>query len=114
MAILLYVFAALYFGIHFAGVASGLRGLDATAEATYFADARWLLGLWAFLVFAAVALGFARGVSKQLTQSRQRSVVIASCIAGLLAAIAFEWWNALYFLLAAYVLAASTRTQSHA
>ena len=114
LAILLYAVAALYFGVHFVAVVSGLRGLEPATAATYFGQAQWLLGLWAILVFAAVALGVCAWRFERFTPPRQRAIVIASCLVGAFAAIAFEWWNAFYFLLSAYVLSTSTRNHSHA
>src|SRR6266567_2530908 len=114
LAILLYIFAGLYFGVHFVMVASGAGGLGPANQRALLDEAQWLLSLWASLVIAAVALSICAWRFEGLSRPFQRGVVVISCIVGVLAAVGFEWWNALYFLLPAYVLAMSSRSQSHA
>ena len=114
LAILLYIFAGLYFGVHFVMVASGAGGLGPANRRALLDEAQWLLSLWASLVIAAVALSICVWRFEGFGRPFQRSVVVISCIVGVVAAVGFEWWNALYFLLPAYVLAMSSRSQSHA
>lgn len=114
LAALLYAIAAFYFGIQLAMVVSGLRGIDRTMTVISLPNAPWLFGLWTFLVVASLALCLCAWHFERLRPPGQRLVVVASCIAGIVAAVAFDWWNVLYFLLPTCVLAASAQSPSHA
>jgi hypothetical protein len=95
-------------------VVSGAFRLDDTNRNAVLSDMRTALVVWVLLcgfgiTFATLALRFAR-----LSIPLRRVVLFASCGVALIAGAWLEWWQSLYFLFPAVVLALAFREVVHA
>jgi hypothetical protein len=95
-------------------VLSSAFSFDDAIRNALLSGMRSLLVGWAFvcalgIIFAGLALRFVR-----LSIPLQRATLLASCGAAVVAGMWLEWWQSLYFLFPALVLALAFRGTAHA
>jgi hypothetical protein len=113
-AAIVYGAAAVYSAASLWFVLSGAFRLDDANRNALLSDGRSTLIVWALVcgfgfVFSALTLRFAR-----LSVPIQRAVIVTSCGVAIIAGVWLEWWQSLYFLFPAIVLAFAFRGAVHA
>ena len=114
IAAFVYGIAAVYSVASLWLVLSSALSLDDANRNAVLSDMRALLTVWALvcglgIIFAVLALRFNR-----LSVTHQRVTLVASCGVALVAGLWLEWWQSLYFLFPAAVLALAFRGTVHA